>query len=202
VVRPDHPCADTIFSDTVAAYAQLPEELKQELHGLQGKFCFSKKGADLDASRKNYTGASDSCNTSEEAASSSQSTRYMGCAGSGSEVDAWLQQAAGPGVGLQAGAESASEAPGARPTTGPDGSTPTPTPTWVCSEHPLVTQHPVTLQRNIFASASHTTSVVGRGRAASEALLQRLSDQVEREQFHYRHQYRDHDLVIFDNRGK
>jgi taurine dioxygenase len=43
-----------------------------------------------------------------------------------------------------------------------------------CATHPLITTHPITGRRNIYANPSHTVSVVGLEAAASEELLQRL----------------------------
>lgn len=70
-----------------------------------------------------------------------------------------------------------------------------------CAVHPLVTVHPVTGHRNIFANPSHTASIVGWDAQASEELLQKLFAHTAKDEYSYRHKYDDHDLIIWDNRG-
>jgi taurine dioxygenase len=70
-----------------------------------------------------------------------------------------------------------------------------------CAVHPLVTTHPVTGRRNLYANPSHTASVVGLDAAASESLLQRLFEHTAKKEYALTHAYSDHDLIIWDNRG-
>jgi taurine dioxygenase len=71
-----------------------------------------------------------------------------------------------------------------------------------CAVHPLVTTHPVTSRRNLYANPSHTASIVGMEAAASESLLQRLFEHTAKKEYALRHAYGDHDLIIWDNRGE
>lgn len=70
-----------------------------------------------------------------------------------------------------------------------------------CAEHPLITTHPITGRKNIYANPSHTASVVGMGAQESEELLQRLFAHTADEKFAYQHRYQDDDLILWDNRG-
>jgi len=71
-----------------------------------------------------------------------------------------------------------------------------------CALHPLVTTHPITGRKNLYANPSHTASIVGYEHVASEELLQRLFAHTAQEKFAFRHVYQDDDLIMWDNRGK
>ena len=134
VIRPDE-CGDTVFADSNAAYAALDTELKTQLQGLQGNYCYLKLREISDEGKAENL-----------------------------ELDE-LKTAAN------------------------------------CAVHPLVTTHPITGLRNLYANPSHTASIVGWEAAASEALLQRLFIHTASPQFSLRHKYADHDLILWDNRG-
>ena len=70
-----------------------------------------------------------------------------------------------------------------------------------CAVHPLVTTHPITGRRNLYANPSHTASVVGLAAGESEELLQLLFEHTAKPEFELRHTYADHDVIIWDNRG-
>jgi taurine dioxygenase len=72
----------------------------------------------------------------------------------------------------------------------------------VCAIHPLVTMHPLTGLKSIFANPTDTSFVNGVTAAESDKLLSYLFQHTAQEQFVYRHQYRDHDVLLWDNRGK
>lgn len=67
--------------------------------------------------------------------------------------------------------------------------------------HPLITQHPITGRRNIYANPSHTEEVLGLSADNSSQLLSYLFDHVARPEHVYRHIWEDGDLVMWDNRG-
>jgi alpha-ketoglutarate-dependent 2,4-dichlorophenoxyacetate dioxygenase len=65
--------------------------------------------------------------------------------------------------------------------------------------HPLVRRHPGSGRMTLYI-ASHATHIVGMDGAAGQALLAELIDFATQARFVYRHQWRPHDLVIWDNR--
>jgi len=72
-----------------------------------------------------------------------------------------------------------------------------------CAEHPIVTTHPVTGKRNIYANPGHTSSIVGLGTEAEAApieLLEALYHHTQQQRFRYEHRWQDNDLVLWDNR--
>jgi alpha-ketoglutarate-dependent taurine dioxygenase len=71
-----------------------------------------------------------------------------------------------------------------------------------CAVHPLITTHPITGHKNLYANPSHTASVIGMDSTSSEELLQTLFLHTAQPQFSYRHQYQDDDLILWDNRGE
>jgi len=134
VIRPNE-CGDTIFADTHAAYHDLSESTKQQLHGLRGHYCYLK-------------------------------LRELSADGKAENLDITeIQSAAG------------------------------------CAVHPLVTTHPITGVKNLYANPSHTASVLGYEKDASEALLQQLFAHTAQDKYAYRHVYEDDDLILWDNRG-
>ncbi len=68
-------------------------------------------------------------------------------------------------------------------------------------EHPIVRTHPESGRRALFVSEHFTTRIVGLPEDESRALLDELFAHSVREQFVYRHRWREHDLVFWDNRS-
>lgn len=66
--------------------------------------------------------------------------------------------------------------------------------------HPLVRRHPDTGRPILFISPRFTIAIEGLEPEASETLLRALFDAIEDPRFIYRHRWRDHDLVMWDNR--
>lgn len=66
--------------------------------------------------------------------------------------------------------------------------------------HPVIRTHPETGKRAMFVSEGFTTAIEGWAPAASEALLQRLYAHCAQPAFVYRHQWREGDMVFWDNR--
>ncbi len=67
--------------------------------------------------------------------------------------------------------------------------------------HPLVTVHPVSGRRVLYANRQMTHHVIGMEPAESEALLQEVFDHAERPEFVYEHRWQPYDLLIWDNRA-
>lgn len=67
-------------------------------------------------------------------------------------------------------------------------------------EHPLVRTHPATKRRALYVSEPYVTHIQGLSRAESAAILGFLYRHLETNEFIYRHRWRRHDLVIWDNR--
>ena len=65
--------------------------------------------------------------------------------------------------------------------------------------HPLVRANPVNGRRALFLGA-HASHVVGRSIADGRAFLKDLLDHVTQPRFCYRHEWREGDLVVWDNR--
>lgn len=65
--------------------------------------------------------------------------------------------------------------------------------------HPLARRHPVTGLTGIYCGA-HAASVEGLSEQEGRALLDSLIAHIAQPQFVYRHAWRKHDLVIWDNR--
>ncbi|MDL2355712.1 MAG: TauD/TfdA family dioxygenase [Pseudomonadota bacterium] len=68
-------------------------------------------------------------------------------------------------------------------------------------QHPIVRTHPETGRRALFVSEHFTTRVVGLAPEASDALLAALFEHSTRPEHIYRHQWRAHDMVFWDNRS-
>jgi taurine dioxygenase len=66
---------------------------------------------------------------------------------------------------------------------------------------PIVRTHPETGRRALFVSEHFTTRVIVMPEDESRDLLQALFDHSVREEHLYRHQWREHDLVFWDNRS-
>lgn len=67
--------------------------------------------------------------------------------------------------------------------------------------HPVVRTHPETGRRALFVSEHFTTRIVGLPEDESRALLDELFAHSVRPQHVYRHQWRPHDMVFWDNRS-
>ena len=66
---------------------------------------------------------------------------------------------------------------------------------------PIVRTHPETGRKALFVSEHFTTRVIDMPEDESRDLLQALFDHSVREEHLYRHQWREHDLVFWDNRS-
>ena len=66
--------------------------------------------------------------------------------------------------------------------------------------HPLVRRHPDTGRPSLFISPRFTIAIDGLEPAQSEELLRSLFAAIDDPRFTYRHQWRDHDVVMWDNR--
>lgn len=67
--------------------------------------------------------------------------------------------------------------------------------------HPVVRTHPETGRKALFVSEHFTTRIVDIPENESRALLDELFAHSVRAEHLYRHQWRDHDLVFWDNRS-
>jgi taurine dioxygenase len=65
--------------------------------------------------------------------------------------------------------------------------------------HPLVSCHPDTGRKLVFASPYYTRRVVGRPEAESQAILRRIAEAVERTDVE--HRWTRNDLLVWDNRA-
>ena len=66
-------------------------------------------------------------------------------------------------------------------------------------DHPIVRTHPITGRKCIYVTEGHTKCVVGLSDDESHDLLQTLFAHLMRPEFHYRHNWRVNDLVVWDN---
>lgn len=67
--------------------------------------------------------------------------------------------------------------------------------------HPVVRTHPETGRRALFVSEGFTTRIEGVAADESRQILDELFAHSTRSEHIYRHQWRDHDLVFWDNRS-
>jgi taurine dioxygenase len=67
--------------------------------------------------------------------------------------------------------------------------------------HPMVRVHPGTGRPALFVNEGFTTRVIGLPEEESRALLDRLFAHMTEPRFIYRHRWRPHDLVFWDNRA-
>jgi taurine dioxygenase len=66
---------------------------------------------------------------------------------------------------------------------------------------PIVRTHPETGRKALFVSEHFTTRVIGLPEDESRDLLKALFDHSVRDAHLYRHVWREHDLVFWDNRS-
>ncbi len=66
-------------------------------------------------------------------------------------------------------------------------------------DHPMVRTHPDTGRRSLYIS-HHVARVDGMSHDASQTLLSELMGHATADRFVYRHRWRKHDVVIWDNR--
>ena len=67
--------------------------------------------------------------------------------------------------------------------------------------HPVVRTHPETGRKALFVSEHFTTRILGVPEERSRELLDALFDHSTRAEHVYRHQWRPHDMVFWDNRS-
>lgn len=65
---------------------------------------------------------------------------------------------------------------------------------------PLVRTHPESRRRSLYVSPRFTLRIDDADRARSDALLSEIFARADDPRFHYRHQWRENDLIIWDNR--
>lgn len=66
--------------------------------------------------------------------------------------------------------------------------------------HPVVRTHPETRRKALYVNPAHTVRILGIGEDEAEDLLAELTEHSIQPQFVYRHKWRLHDLVFWDNR--
>ena len=66
--------------------------------------------------------------------------------------------------------------------------------------HPVVRTHPETGRKALYVSPAHTVRILDIDEAESAELLEELTEHAVRPEFVYRHRWRLHDLVFWDNR--
>jgi taurine dioxygenase len=67
--------------------------------------------------------------------------------------------------------------------------------------HPIVRTHPETGRKALFVSEHFTTRIIGLPEAESREVLDALFEHSTRPEHIYRHQWRPHDMVFWDNRS-
>ncbi|MSP30084.1 MAG: TauD/TfdA family dioxygenase [Acetobacteraceae bacterium] len=68
------------------------------------------------------------------------------------------------------------------------------------ASHPIIRTHPETGRKSLFVNRGFTDNIEGLAPAESDAFLEFLFTHSSRPEILYRHQWRLHDLVIWDNR--
>ncbi len=66
-------------------------------------------------------------------------------------------------------------------------------------EHPIARTHPRTGRKCLYINRDDCSGIVGLPTAEAEALIVALADHMVRPEFVYRHKWRQHDLVMWDN---
>ncbi len=67
-------------------------------------------------------------------------------------------------------------------------------------EHPVVRTHPESGRKALYVNPAHTVRILGIDDAEAEDLLTDLTEHSVKPEFVYRHKWRLHDLVFWDNR--
>jgi taurine dioxygenase len=67
--------------------------------------------------------------------------------------------------------------------------------------HPVVRRHEVTGEPILFVNEGFTTKIVELSEAESAALLTALFEHQKQDRFHYRHHWKNGDLIFWDNRA-
>jgi taurine dioxygenase len=65
--------------------------------------------------------------------------------------------------------------------------------------HPVVRVHPITKRKCLYVSEGYTVKILGLPEDESKSLLAELTDHIAKPQFHYRHNWREQDLVMWDD---
>jgi taurine dioxygenase len=65
--------------------------------------------------------------------------------------------------------------------------------------HPVVRVHPITKRKCLYVSEGYTVKILGLPEHESQALIEKLTSHIARPEFHYRHNWREHDLVMWDD---
>lgn len=65
--------------------------------------------------------------------------------------------------------------------------------------HPVVRVHPVTARKCLYVSEGYTASLLGLPETESRDLIAELTSHITRPEFHYTHNWRAHDLVMWDD---
>lgn len=65
--------------------------------------------------------------------------------------------------------------------------------------HPVVRVHPVTGRKCLYVSEGYTASILGLPETESRDLIAELTSHITRPEFHYTHNWRAHDLVMWDD---
>ncbi len=68
------------------------------------------------------------------------------------------------------------------------------------ASHPLVRTHPETGRRSLYLNPNRINHIEGLSLDESDALLDALYKHAFEKRFHYRHRWREGDLLIWDNR--
>ena len=65
--------------------------------------------------------------------------------------------------------------------------------------HPVVRVHPITRRKCLYVSEGYTVRILGLPEDESRDLIMELTAHIARPEFHYRHNWRNHDLVMWDD---
>ena len=68
------------------------------------------------------------------------------------------------------------------------------------ADHPIVRTHPESGRKALFVNEGFTTRILEMAEDESDELLQHLFSHSTEERFIYRHHWREHDIVLWDNR--